>query len=399
MQVLFVVFSAAGVIPIGSLLRRCEAALDEERDALARARAATRAAEDAVRELSRGRGLLESFVENAPTMVYIKDREGRYELVNEAFATAAGQSAGYFLGKTMEDVLPPELAPMAERMRAADAQVLATGTSVETHEILPTARRFLVTRFPIRSADGEIRGIGGIATDLTELEERALHAEESEARHRAIFDGIRHAVLIATSQGTVVDMNDGATRLFGASREKILDSPPRLRRGESEVPLVIPPGLAAAPGTSEALEATFERADGATFDAELRFAELPLHSGRHVLWIVRDVSAERAVERKRRAENAELEARVAARTRELLSTNQELSAFSYSVSHDLRAPLRQVSGYVRLLQEHLERTGGEGDAELASAIDRVKEAAESMARLIDGLLRAARAAEARRVEP
>ena len=90
-----------------------------------------------------------------------------------------------------------------------------------------------------------------------------------------------------------------------------------------------------------------------------------------------------------RSLNATLEERVAERTRSLEAANRELEAFSYSVSHDLRAPLRSVSGFSQLLDEgyaqHLDETG-------RGYLDRVKAAAAKMARLIDDLLNLSRIA-------
>jgi PAS domain S-box-containing protein len=80
--------------------------------------------------------------------------------------------------------------------------------------------------------------------------------------------------------------------------------------------------------------------------------------------------------------NATLEERVAERTRLLEAANRELEAFSYSVSHDLRAPLRAVSGFTDLVIEH----AADLDAESSSYLARVKAAASRMSRLIDDLL-------------
>ncbi len=87
----------------------------------------------------------------------------------------------------------------------------------------------------------------------------------------------------------------------------------------------------------------------------------------------------------------ELEHRVKERTAELNSTNAELEAFSYSVSHDLRAPLRAMSGYASMLEEDLPPPLAD---DTVLAIDRIKAAAARMSRLIDDLLRLSRIARA-----
>jgi hypothetical protein len=90
--------------------------------------------------------------------------------------------------------------------------------------------------------------------------------------------------------------------------------------------------------------------------------------------------------RRLRMENAELERHLRQRTAELEATTKELEAFSYSVSHDLRAPLRAIDGFCHVLQEDF----GEGlDARAKAYLDRVCHAADQMGMLIGDLLRLA----------
>ncbi|MGH9649998.1 MAG: sensor histidine kinase, partial [Terriglobales bacterium] len=83
----------------------------------------------------------------------------------------------------------------------------------------------------------------------------------------------------------------------------------------------------------------------------------------------------------------EMEDRVAERTAELAASNRELEAFSYSVSHDLRAPLRQIHGFTRVV---VEKYGPQFDAQAQSYLGRIEEGARQMGLLIDDLLNLAR---------
>lgn len=99
--------------------------------------------------------------------------------------------------------------------------------------------------------------------------------------------------------------------------------------------------------------------------------------------IVHDLTARKAVERAVRRLNAELEGRVQQRTAELQRANQELEAFSYSVAHDLRAPLHGINGFAGLLRhDH----AGQLDEEGRMFVDRIAAASEAMDALINGLL-------------
>jgi PAS domain S-box-containing protein len=103
--------------------------------------------------------------------------------------------------------------------------------------------------------------------------------------------------------------------------------------------------------------------------------------------IVRDISDRKRAEDEIRQLNTELERRVQARTTELVATNQELEAFAYSVSHDLRAPLRAVDGFsLALLEDYADKL----DAAGRNYLERVRGGAQHMGRLIDDLLKLSR---------
>jgi signal transduction histidine kinase len=110
-----------------------------------------------------------------------------------------------------------------------------------------------------------------------------------------------------------------------------------------------------------------------------------------VLSILHRARLERERRRALESEAAELELRVQARTKELADTIQELESFSYSVSHDLRAPLRAIQGFAAILEEDLGETlGTEGREHLAV----IQQSSARMSSLIDGLLQLSRLARA-----
>jgi PAS domain S-box-containing protein len=129
------------------------------------------------------------------------------------------------------------------------------------------------------------------------------------------------------------------------------------------------------------------RASGELFFAEVSLAKSTLkHSSRQII-ILRDITERRKAEQQIRQLNQELEQRVVQRTSELAVANQELEAFCYSVSHDLRAPLRSLNGFsLALLEDYaaiLDDTGQD-------YLRRIRSNCERMGELIDDLLKLSR---------
>jgi len=96
-----------------------------------------------------------------------------------------------------------------------------------------------------------------------------------------------------------------------------------------------------------------------------------------------DITERKRAEEQIKQLNSELEKRVSLRTGELEAANQELAAFSYSISHDLRAPLRAMAGFARILEKEL---AGQTSDDARHAMERIRANAAKMGDLVDGLL-------------
>jgi PAS domain S-box-containing protein len=242
--------------------------------------------------------------------------------------------------------------------------------------------------------------------DLSTLQALADHCGGALERIRAEAaldesDERLRMALAASRMGTWTRELDAANRMFWSPELEAIFG---LRLGEF-------PGTEQAlyefihPEDRELVRQAFEKAIQIKSDYEVEFRFLPrgrppgwmLGRGRayydaagkpfRLAGIAIDITSHKEAEQEINRLNAELERRVQARTAQLEATNQELEAFAYSVSHDLRAPLRAIRGFSEVL---LERYTGQLDEEGREMLQRVCGASEHMGRLIDDLLKLSR---------
>ncbi len=214
------------------------------------------------------------------------------------------------------------------------------------------------------------------AISLSELQAQALR--HSEKQFRSIFDAAGDAMIIFDETGTIRDANPAASLLSGVSRDALIGRPLAAFSAE-EVP-GDPFGVIHT-WTPLRGEWRIRRQDGEVRDLEYS-ATLHFLPGRH-LSVLRDITTRKQQEEEIRQLNENLERRVKARTAELEEANRELESFSWSVSHDLRSPLRHISGFSELLRRS---AGANLDEQSVRYLDTIGDAAKRAAILVDELL-------------
>jgi PAS domain S-box-containing protein len=355
----------------------------------------------AERELRRVADLQSAILNNATYTVISTDEKGIITSINPAGERALGYTSDESVGKLMPTVFhdPVEMAARAKIFSRELGIEIEPGFEVfvaRARHDLPNEYEWMYvrkdgSRFPVwlsvsalRDSQRNVIGFLGLANDITERKraEEALHRSEQK------FATIFHAspVALAVSEygtGRMVEINEAMVRLAHASSRDELITRTSLDFGftlEARKKLL---ETLERFGHIDRAEIKAQRADGEPFVGEVSVSPYELDGKRYLLSNIVDITERYKAREEIQRLNKDLEARVAARTAELLAANQELETFNYSVSHDLRAPLRAVDGFSRFLQdEYSTQLNGEAN----SCLDRICEATARMDQLINGLL-------------
>jgi len=308
--------------------------------------------------------------------------DGYFKRVNPAWAMALGYTSAEMLAKPFLDFVHPD----DREKTMAETVKLGHGGEVTLFENRYRCKngsyRWLL--WSARSLVDE-QLIYASARDLTERKEMEETLKQSEEWNRSIVASAHDAFVSIDSDGRIKDWNQQAEMTFGWLRAEVMGRflhemiiPPKYReahlRGMQHLK-----ATGEGPVLNRTLELSALRKNGEEFPVEIVI--WPVQRGRETTFhaFVRDITLRKEAAERIQNLNVELKERA----RLLESANKELEAFSYSVSHDLRAPLRHIHGFVELLQKEPAIRNDENCHRQMGIIAR---AAKEMGRLIDDLL-------------
>jgi PAS domain S-box-containing protein len=323
------------------------------------------------------RGLLEA----APDAMVVVNKSGDIVLVNLQAEKQFGYSREELVGTNVKNIIPEGFAErlISDGLRSAEtalAQQIGTGAEL-------TVRRKNGTDFPIEIMLSPLETAEGILVTaaIRDISVRK-GSEETLARLAAIVESSNDAILSKSLEGIIQSWNLGAERLYGYSATEAV--------GQSVAILAPPLGkdeirdILERIGKGERVE-HYEtrrmRKNGQRIDVSLTISPVKDSTGKVVgaSTIGRDITDEKRAEAEIKALNITLRERIA----ELDTTNKELEAFTYSVSHDLRAPLRHVDGFSKLL---VEKHRAELSTDALGYVEIIRDSVLQMGMLIDDLL-------------
>lgn len=198
---------------------------------------------------------------------------------------------------------------------------------------------------------GRVVSVRGSFQDITDMRLAVEAIRASEEKFRLLFDMLSDSVFIHSPDGRFKLVNRGALEALGYGEREMS----ALRVDDIDAPEfkeAIPARIAALKAQgSIVFETVHCSKDGRKIPVEIRAKLIDFQGEPAVLSVARDIGDRKRAEEEIQRANANLESRVAERTAQLEYANREMEAFTYSVSHDLRAPLRAIDGFSRFLEE------------------------------------------------
>lgn len=342
---------------------------------------------------SAGEARLSRLVESAPDAVVMGDHTGRITLVNAKAEDWFGYRREELLGMPSELLVPARLrarfCEYRDRFMAASGKVIAD-TGIEFVGRRKDGSEFSVELSLSLLPNPKGRGIAAFIRDVTERRRLEAVRLEAQSRYRDLLENLPIGVYRSSlsEPRRFLEVNPALVAMFEAeSAEQLLtELPAHLYRDESARAEVVQ--QLKNVGVIAARELTMVTLHGREFDAALSgVAKVDAAGRQYVDGVIEDIGARKQSEREVERLHEVLRQRASA----LEAANHELEAFSYSVSHDLRTPLRAVDGFSRIL---LDEYAAALDDRGTDYLRRVRAAAQHMAALIDDLLKLARVSRA-----
>ncbi|HEY0678876.1 MAG TPA: PAS domain-containing protein, partial [Chitinophagaceae bacterium] len=295
----------------------------------------------AEKELQQSRYHFQAILDNTPLLIFLKDLQGRYILVNKSFRETFGLREEQLIGKTDFDFEKPE---DAQKYKESDDQIISTLKPVEQEEVqlTPTGpRSHHYIKFPILDQEGKIFAISGFGTDITERKRAEENLKTSEAKMRALLDSTKEGFFLLDQHLNFLLMNEAGKKMMH------LVTGQSVRIGENFMKLVggtrqrdvVETMHAVVEGRTEEFERSFDTPEGQKWFLmnylPVRFRDT---NARGICIVARDITElaryrEQLIEARKKAERAE----------------KLQEQFLANMSHEIRTPLNGIIGMTNLL--------------------------------------------------
>jgi len=331
-----------------------------------------------------------ALVDNTVLGIAVMDTNYRIIMVNSTFAKLFKKSASDFVGKYCFREFEKREA-VCPHCPGTRAMVSGKTEEVETQGVRDDGSRFSVHNraAPFFGSDGVLGGFIEMVEDIDARKQAEESLRESEEKFRKLASSAQDAIIMLDNEGKFFYWNKAFEKILGYSDREIL--------GKEAHTLIAPEryyedykkGFARFRETGEGpvigktLELSAVKKDGTEFPVELSISALQFKGKWSSIGILRDITRRKEVEEEIKKLNEELEQKVIDRTAQLEASIKELASFTYSVSHDLRAPFRHIIGFVELLKE---RASQSLDEESMRYLNVISDSTKKLGRLLDDIL-------------
>ncbi|MFI5136090.1 MAG: PAS domain S-box protein, partial [Chitinophagales bacterium] len=294
------------------------------------------------RKLIESENRLRKIIENSSTVITIRDKEGRFTMVNQAFEKLTGCTEEELIGKkNIPSITPARINENNSIMKPIETDsVITTEEEWITHD--GSIRHFVAVRFPIKDAAGKITGVGAVCTDITAQKQQLQskhemllreQMEESESHYKELANSISEMFFSIDRNDRFLFWNHACERQTGRHEEEVLG------KKIDEV----------FPGTEfqflkEKFHNALRKQTAEIFNSEFQNNGRTQNFSVHVYTAAHGISvlmADVTTQRKTEQEAMKL-------VESLQQKNKDLRQFAYIISHNLRAPIAKIQGLADL---------------------------------------------------
>jgi PAS domain S-box-containing protein len=338
-------------------------------------------------ELERQRLFLRNVIDVSPNMIFVKDYDGRFVLVNPMTARIYNTTVDALIGKKDADFNSSK--EEVDSYLAADRQVITSGEPLCLEEPITGSsgetRWLQTTKVPIVSADGNSKYVLGISIDITERIHAEAALKESEEKYRSLVETMRGGLVVFDLNDRITYINDRFCELLGYSREEVLGTRAVDYIDPGHMPRLIAQLQRRQHLESSTYELLFRHKDGRPIYLLVSGSPLLGKNGQHIgsFAVTTDITAQKQAE--------EALQQALGKEKEL---NELKSRFVSMASHEFRTPLATIQALTETLSAYRHRMT---DDQIEQRLNKIKDQVSNLKDIMDDVLQLARL-QARRAD-